>query len=163
MLNKFSNPVNNDPVASIQANVINNLFSAGRLNRLAINSTRFGAANTYQPDELLDDVKKGVWSELASKKPVDSYRRNLQKLYTDDLINILNPPPAPSIQGLPAALAALLAGTSVKDTDIPSIVRAHLTALRNDILAAIPGTTDKLSRYHLLDVSERIRRALDPK
>jgi hypothetical protein len=80
----------------------------------------------------------------------------------EDLIAILNPAPAAAIPGLPASLAALL-NTNVKNTDIPSIVRAHLTTLRNDILAAIPATTDKLSKYHLQDVSERIKRALDPK
>ncbi len=51
----------------------------------------------------------------------------------------------------------------MKNTDIPSIVRAHLTDLRSEILAAIPSVTDKLSRYHLEDVAERIKRALDPK
>jgi hypothetical protein len=56
-----------------------------------------------------------------------------------------------------------LFSTNVKNTDVPSIVRAHLTTLRTEILAAIPGTTDKLSKYHLQDVAERIKRALDPK
>lgn len=162
IINKFSNPVSNDVIANAQTNVINSLLGAPRLNRLAISATRFGAANTYQPDEMLDDVKKGVWGELTTKKPIDAYRRNLQKTYVDALINIINPPPAPAIQGLPASLAGLF-NTNVKDTDIPSIVRAHLTALRAEIQAAIPGTTDKLSKYHLQDVSERIKRALDPK
>ena len=62
----------------------------------------------------------------------------------------------------PASLAGLF-NTNVKDTDIPSIVRAHLTALRAEIVAAIPTTTDKLTKYHLQDVSERIKKALDPK
>lgn len=161
LLDKFSNPVTADMVSSIQANTINSLLGASRLNRLAISNTRFGG-NTYQVDEMLNDVKKGVWSELTTKKPTDVYRRNLQKAYVDALANILNPPAPAQIQGLPASLAALLT-VNVKNTDIPSIVRAHLTALRNDIIAAIPGTTDKLTKYHLQDVSERIKRALDPK
>jgi len=162
VLDKFSNPVSNDIVASVQLNTINSLLGASRLNRLAISSTRFGVANTYQVDDMLTDVKKGVWSELTTKKPIDSYRRNLQKAYVEDLIGILNPAPAAAIQGLPASLAALLT-TNVRNTDIPSIVRAHLVQLRTDINAAIPLTTDKLSKYHLQDVSERIKRALDPK
>jgi hypothetical protein len=91
ILNKFSNPVSNDAVAGMQTSVLNSLFNAGRLNRLSISSTRFGAANTYQPEEMLDDVKKGVWGELVTKKPIDSYRRNLQKTYTEDLISIITP------------------------------------------------------------------------
>jgi hypothetical protein len=164
ILNKFNNPVLNDAVANMQSAVLNSLLGAPRLNRLAISSTRFGEANTYQPDDLLDDVKKGVWGELATKKPIEVYRRNLQKAYVEALINILNPPQQPGInlQGLPPAFAALF-NTNVKNTDIPSIVRAQLTELRTEILAAIPAETDKLSKYHLQDVAERIKRALDPK
>lgn len=162
LLDKFSNPATADMVSAIQTNTINSLLGASRLNRLAICNTRFGAANTYQVDDMLTDVKKGVWSELTTKKPTDTYRRNLQKAYVDALVNILNPPAPVQVQGLPASLVALL-NVNVKNTDIPSIVRAHLTTLRADIIAAIPATTDKLTKYHLQDVSERIKRALDPK
>jgi hypothetical protein len=163
ILNKFSNPLSNDPVAAIQTNILNSLLSGARLNRLALSSTRFGGGGTYQPDDLLTDVEKGVWGELASKKPIDSYRRNLQKVYADALINIINPPPAAiNLQGLPPQFAALF-NNNVKETDIPSIARAHLSALRSQIVAALPTITDKLSRYHLEDVAERIKRALDPK
>ena len=54
-------------------------------------------------------------------------------------------------------------GGSVKSTDVVSIARAHLTALRSKILAAVSGTNDKLSKYHLQDVAERIKQALEPK
>ena len=163
ILNKFSNPVTTELVGSIQNSVLNNLLSPARLNRLALSSNRFGASNTYAVDEALTDVKKGVWSELSTKKPIDNFRRNLQKTYADVLINTINPSPAGvSISGLPSSLSSIFGG-NVKNTDVPSIVRAHLVALRNEILAAIPGTTDKLSKYHLQDVAERIKRALDPK
>jgi hypothetical protein len=161
ILNKFSNPVSIETVAQMQTNVLNSLLGAARLNRVAISGARFGA-DTYQVDDMLNDVKKGVWSELSSHKTIDSYRRNLQKVYADALINILNPQPVTLPIGLPASFAALF-NTNVKETDIPSIVRAHLVALRSEINAAIPATTDKLSKYHLQDVSERIRKALDPK
>lgn len=162
ILNKISNPTSSEMVGNIQINILNSLFRPSRLNIMAISSNRFGIANTYQVDEMMDDVKKGIWSEIASKKPIDNMRRNLQKAYAEALISILNPSPAQSISGLPASFSALLS-TNVKNTDIPSIVRAHLITLRSDIVAAIPGTTDKLSKYHLQDVAERIRKALDPK
>ena len=163
ILNKFSNPVTTEMVGSIQNSVLNNLLSPARLNRLALSGNRFGAANTYAVDEALTDIKKGVWSELSTKKPIDNFRRNLQKTYADVLINTINPTPAGvSVSGLPSSLSSIFGG-NVKNTDVPSIVRAHLVSLRNEILAAIPGTTDKLSRYHLQDVVERIKRALDPK
>ncbi|NNV55735.1 zinc-dependent metalloprotease [Limnovirga soli] len=159
LLNKFSNPVAAETVGNIQTNILNSLISSSRLNRLAITANRFGAANTYAAEDLLNDVKKGVWSELSTKKPIDNLRRNLQKSYAETLMAIINP-------ATPAASGFTLAGfgsINIKNTDIPSIVRAHLTSLRADILAAIPGTTDKLSKYHLQDVAERIKRALEPK
>lgn len=162
ILNKISNPVSSETVGNIQISILNSLFRASRLNIMAISSNRFGAQNTYQVDDMMNDVKKGIWSELASKKPIDNLRRNLQKAYVEALISVLNPPPAQNIPGLPASFIALLS-TNVKNTDVPSIVRAHLTTLRSEILASIPGTTDKLSKYHLQDVAERIKKALDPK
>jgi len=162
ILNKISNPTSSEMVGNVQINVLNSLFRPSRLSIMAISSNRFGSANTYQVDDMLDDVKKGIWIELATKKPIDNMRRNLQKAYAEALINILNPAPAQTISGLPASFAALLS-TNVKNTDVPSIVRAHLVSLRSDIVASIPGTTDKLSKYHLQDVAERIRKALDPK
>lgn len=160
ILNKFTNPVSNDAVATIQTNVLNSLLSAARLNRLALCNTRFGAA-TYQADDFLNDVKKGVWAELTTLKPIDSYRRNLQKTYTEALISLISNA-APSLT-LQVGSFTTFFGPSVKNTDISSIVRAHLAELRGSILAAIPGTTDNLSKYHLQDVAERIKKALDPK
>lgn len=162
ILDKFSNPISTENVGQVQIGILNSLFSAARLNRLSLCANRFGADSTYAVDDMMSDVKKGVWSELTSKKPIDNFRRNLQKAYVEALITVLNPAPAPNLQGLPPQFAALF-NTNVKNTDVPSIVRAHLTTLRSDILAAIPGTTDKLSKYHLQDLAERIRKALDPK
>jgi hypothetical protein len=72
-------------------------------------------------------------------------------------------PVLPSIPaGLPRGLL-LLFGTDIKNTDIPSIARGHLTALRMRIIAASNTSADKESRYHLQDLAERIRQALNPK
>jgi hypothetical protein len=117
VLNKFSNPVSSETVVSIQTNTINSLLSGSRLNRLSLISNRFGSADSYQPWHLLDDVKKGVWSELSTKKTIDSYRRNLQKIYVEALINILNPSQGFSISSLPSSFAAIF-GNNVKNTDI---------------------------------------------
>jgi hypothetical protein len=50
-----------------------------------------------------------------------------------------------------------------KKSDVISLSRAHLVALKSEITAALPGTTDKMSRYHLQDVLVRINQGLDPK
>lgn len=160
ILNKISNPlISSNVIGSLQNNAVSSLISGIRLYRLTSCSIRFGASS-YSADELLTDVKKGVWSELSTKKVIDVYRRNLQKTYVETLIGIINPA-TPISSGLPAGFVMNLPNT--KNSDVNSIVRGHLRVLQSDINAAIPGTTDKLSKYHLQDLSERIKRALDPK
>jgi hypothetical protein len=160
ILNKITNPAGMESVSTVQVNVLNNLLSANRLNRLAICSNRFGAENTYAMDNMLDDVRKGVWNELSTKKPIDGYRRNLQKAYVEALINILNPSSS-AASSTPASFA-MFSG-NVRNTDVVSVVRGQLVSLQSQINATIPATTDKLSKYHLQDVSDRIKKALDPK
>jgi len=160
ILNKISSPVANERVQSLQTSVLYALLDGGRLYRMVVAGSRFGAANTYGIDEMIDDLKKGVWSELNTKRPIDTYRRNLQKAYADKLINLLNPS-VPVITGLPAGFMIPFADT--KNTDVTSVARGQLRALQAEINAAIPGIGDRMSKYHLQDISERIKRALDPK
>jgi len=63
--------------------------------------------------------------------------------------------------GLPRGLVIFTG--DIKNTDVPSIARAQLVELKNEIAAAILRETDKISRYHLQDLQERIRQALNPK
>jgi hypothetical protein len=162
ILNKFSNPAGTETVESIQTSTLNSLLSSGRLFRMSACSSRFGPANTYRVEELTEDLKNALWTELATGKPIDVFRRNLQKNYVDALVGLMNPSPSSIPQGLPRALLIFF-GADIRNTDIPSIARANLESLKNQIQAAIPLTTDKLSKYHLLDVLERIKQALHPR
>jgi hypothetical protein len=161
VLNKFANPGMEETVSRVQANTLRSLLSAARLYRLTVCTGRYGAA-AYSVDDLLTDAKKGVWSELPAGAAIDIYRRNLQKVYIEALNDLVNPtPPSALPAGLPRGLMAFTG--DIKNTDIPSIARAQLVELRNEITAAIPKETDKVSKYHLQDVLERIRQALNPK
>lgn len=160
VINKFSNPVTADALSNIQTAVLSGLLSSSRLSRIVLSTNRFGAANTYTIDEMMNDVKKGIWSELTTKKPIDGYRRNLQKTYTDALISLINPAAQPTDI---SSFFSLTMTANVRNTDVASVARGYLTDLRKQILAAIPATADKMSKYHLEDVAERIRQALYPK
>jgi hypothetical protein len=161
ILNKISDPVSSELVANVQTNILNSLLSPARLNRMATSTNRFGTKNTYALDQMMDDLKKGVWNELSSHKPIDGFRRNLQKAYVEALVNIVNPSP-----GGNTATSFVFPGitnVNTKNTDVVSVSRAQLTELKAQITAAIPATQDKMSKYHLQDVSDRIKKALDPK
>ena len=160
ILNKISNPSGGDPVGSLQINALNNLLSSGRMNSMLQTAGRFGDAQVYTVEDMLSDVRKEIWKELATHQPIDVYRRNLQKTYAEALIGIVNPPAAGGSGG--GGMTISMGGGS-KNTDLSSIARAELISLRSRIQAAIPATTDRLSKYHLEDLSERIKQALNPK
>jgi hypothetical protein len=161
ILNKFSNPGLEEQVSVVQANTLKSLLSAARLYRLSVCAGRYGSG-VYSVDDLLSDAKKGVWSELATGATIDIYRRNLQKQYIQALTGLISAePPAAPPAGLPRGLGVFTG--DIRFTDIPSIARAQLVELRGEIAAAVPREADKVSKYHLQDVQERIRQALNPK
>lgn len=157
--NRISNPgEGSDPVSNAMTNGLNSLLSNDRLNRLQVNVERFGAANAYSAIELVNDVQTGIFSELKSKKAIDMYRRGLQKTFVERMNSILNPPVA---TGLTVSFGGA-SSLNVARTDLPAIARAQLLKLKAQVAAAIPTTTDAMSKIHLQDLQERINRALDP-
>ncbi len=159
--NKINNPVALDPVAQLQEGALNGLISADRMNRMQICMERFGADKAYNALDLLTDVQNNLFSELNTKKPLDEYRRILQKSYVEKLNTILNggASAAPvQFQGLSFSF-----GPDLKRSDVPAIVRGQLVELKAKVSASIPTTSDKMSKLHLQDLLEKIKNALDPK
>lgn len=147
-------------IGNVQDNILNRLFSVRTLNKIVESEADLGN-NAYQITELFSDLKKGIWSELAARKPIDIYRRNLQKSYVNILIGILAPP-ANTTTTIAPGFTISIATTSDK-TDVKSVVRAHLAALRAEINGAAAAIADPMTKYHLQDVSKRIDNALNPK
>lgn len=145
-------------IGNIQDNVLNRLFGASTLNKLINAETAIGD-NAYKMTDLFRDMKKGIWSELSTKKTIDVYRRNLQKSYVNVLSNLLNPAPVTVAIGGPFSLAS---SVNTDKSDIKSLVRAHLTSLRAEVNAAAAAITDPMSKYHLQDVAKRMDKALNP-
>ena len=159
---KINNPTSGDPVANLQESALANLLATDRMSRMQNCIERFGADKAYNAMELLTDVQGGLFTELATKKPIEMYRRLLQKSYVDKLSAIVNPQSSAmntiSFQGITVSL-----GSDATRSDLPAIARGQLQQLRSQIIASLPLTTDKLSRLHLQDLSEKIKRTLDPK
>ena len=154
-----------EQLRGLQEATLNSVYDYARMQRLI--ETSATNANGYSLDEMFTDLRSGIWSELRSKKSIDVFRRNLQKVHVEKMIALLNPT-GPAPQGFnfnspffPAPPASPIADP--KKSDVISVTRAHLNALRSEINAALPGTSDKMSRYHLQDVVVRINQALDPK
>ena len=162
--NKFNNPITLDPLANAQEGTLASLLSTDRLNRMQICLERYGADKAYNAMELLNDVQSDLFSELTSKKPIDEYRRLLQKSYVEKLASIINPKTdGPSIIVAAARGGFGIAPVDLKRSDVPAIVRAQLVSLRSKVAAAAPTTADTMSKIHLLDLEQAIKNALDPK
>ena len=146
-------------IGGIQDATLNRLMSANTLSKLIDAETAVGA-DAYKITDLLSDLKKGIWSELNSQQPISVYRRNLQKSYVAILNNLLNPPAINASRGVVTFGQPMV---NTDNSDITSVVRAHLVSLKRDVNAAAASNADPMSKYHLQDVSNRITKVLDPK
>ena len=163
ILNKISNPGEDDVIVTAQEGALSSLISTDRLNRLQECADRYSAAKAYSAMELLSDVQSGLFTELKTKKPIDTYRRRLQKSYIQKLSSIANP--STSGAGVVFSIGGVssLFGSDLNRSDLPTIALAQLMELRVQINSNILLTTDKMSRIHLIDLQRRIKDALDPK
>ncbi|NML22336.1 zinc-dependent metalloprotease [Pseudoflavitalea sp. G-6-1-2] len=150
-------------VGRLQDMALERCLSSRTYDKLIAGEAESGAA-AYTASDLTTDLRNAVFTELKTQKPIDIYRRNLQKNYVSRIGKILNPPAAaPSAQG--NQMGAMFGPPpAVSDrSDAFSILKSNMKQLRSEIKAALPATADKASRAHLEDLVERINKMLDPK
>jgi hypothetical protein len=150
-------------VGSAQNRVLNALFQDSRLNRLIEEPTLAkNPRDAYTLADMLDAVRHGVWSELATGAPkIDAYRRLLQNNYLTMVNAKLNPPSTQALQL--AQLAALGIRIDPLSEDAKSELRGELITLRDDVRHATPKAGDRETRMHLQAADHRIGEILDPK
>jgi hypothetical protein len=148
-------------ISNIQDQVLGRLLGNNTFNKLF----RFEAesVNAYTANEMVTDLSKGIWSELALHKAIDIYRRNLQKSYVERLINNLTPDPSSAVIATIGRGFGMPSNDYSKTTDAMSIAKAQLRQLGAEIRSALPGYKDASSRAHLQDVLDRITEVLNPK
>ncbi|EHQ28946.1 zinc-dependent metalloprotease [Mucilaginibacter paludis] len=158
--------INGNPVLIIsrcQEPVLNRLINNHTLYKLIAAEAADGKT-AYKITDLFDAMQNIIFRELKNNRPIDVYRRNLQKLYVGKLIDLVGPPAAPGSDQ--NALLSRRGGSrdaATDDTDVLSVAKAQLRAINLLIKNALPNTTDNMSNYHLQDLSERITQTLNPK
>lgn len=156
------NPENGvEAIKAMQDATLNSLFAGDRMVRLLETSSI--NKNNYSIDELMNDLNKGIFTELKTKNSIDIFRRNIQKLYVDKMIELLNPGMA-SVRSVPVGVTYGFNTRKVNlaQTDLPSITRGQLISLKNDLKLSSSKITDRISKYHVLDLISRINEALNP-
>ncbi len=131
--------------------------------RVIANLTEFEAvegANAYTVTNLMDDLRTGIFSELAGKKPIDMHRRGLQKKFVDRLATLANPKANDNAASLGTIRISL--GPDLTKSDLPSIAKGQLRMLQSQIASSVGSYSDRSSKYHLQDLQDRIKAALDP-
>jgi hypothetical protein len=147
-------------IRNYQAGNLNQLLEPSRLARLIEAEAMLGK-QTYTPLDLFTDLRAGIWSELATGKTIDVYRRNLQRAHIERLEFLMREEQEAIAQPMRSFTGFTL--IDVSQSDVRPLARAELKKIKSQIFAAIPRTADQLSRYHLDDCIERINLILDPK
>jgi len=148
-------------VGSAQSRVLNYLLDSDRLDRLADYEAVPRGVALYPLGEMLGDVRRSVWTELATTRVyIDPFRRFIQRSYLAQADAKLNPTPAVIISSGPARARAR--SSYGPNNDVRALMRGELLALDASIGAALGRASDRTTRLHLLDSREEIRRILDP-
>ncbi len=147
-------------IANLQSSVLGRLISNNTISKL-LRFEAYEPNTAYTATEMLNDLKKGIWSELKTNSSIDMYRRNLQKIYTQKLVDILNPDTKNPVTTFQRGNTAS-ANTDAMITDNLSIIKGHAKSLISDIKNALPLIKDNSSKLHLQDVMERLQEALKP-
>ncbi|MEJ8842497.1 zinc-dependent metalloprotease [Lacibacter sp. H375] len=149
-------------IANRQESVLNRIISSSTMTKLFEAEAAIGN-NAYKATEVMDDLRRAIFSEVYNRKATDVYRRNLQKMFVERIITLLPGGASPlSIGGLGITLQ-ISPSLNIKNTDAYSILKGTLRTLRNDIKLALPLTTDNMTKLHLQDLSDRITDVLENK
>ncbi len=160
----FSRTGNNAQVviANRQETILNRIISSSTMTKLFEAESVLGN-NAYKATEVMDDLRRAIFSEVYAKKATDVYRRNLQKMFVERIITLLPGGAAPLSLGSFGITLQISPSLIIKNTDAYSILKGTLLTLRNDIKAALPLTTDAMTKLHLQDLSDRITDVLENK
>lgn len=162
VLSKINPESGVEAIKGMQDATLTSLLAGDRMVRLLETST--ASKDNYSVDELISDLNKGIFAELKSNSSIDMYRRNIQKLYVDKMIGMLKPGNA-EVRSVPVGVTYGFNTRRVNlaQTDLPSIARGQLNSLKNDLKMSSARMSDRMSKYHVLDLISRIGEALDPK
>lgn len=140
-----------DRIRQMQVGRLNQMLDPARLQRL-IEFETFRPEDAYRPGEFMDDVREAVWVGVRRGRPIDAYRRNLQRGYLERMEWLMTeepdpPPDFPIFRGM---------RVDVSQSDIRPLVRHQLTQLKEEVSRGRFGTSDESTRWHLDDVLVRI-------
>ena len=147
-------------ILSLQESALGRMLSTYTMSKM-LNAEAMNGSQAYTVSDLLADLKQTVFTELLTKRPIDMYRRNLQKAYVERLGGIINPS---AVTGLTiSSRGSSPALVDLKKSDILSYLKGNARELKALADVAAMSSTDKATKYHLQDLSDRLGKILNPK
>lgn len=143
-----------------QTTGLNDLLAPHRLERLVEQHAMMGD-RAYGPAEMLDDLRESIWKELSAGESPDTYRRNLQRAWLDQMEFLLteaeaDAPNPPSDYRPDAGMENLRTDFHIQQSDIRPLIMEQLLELKSDIERALNGTSDRYSKTHYKYVVKQI-------
>lgn len=129
-------------ISRSQNMVLSSLLGNNNLSKMSDAQIIHGK-KAYPLINFIDDLDNAMWQELKAYDTISSYRRNLQQLYVDKLIDLIDP-----------------AKTGKVLRDIPPIIVNKLFEIQARIKRALPKTKGAMTVYHLKFLDNRINTAL---
>ena len=147
-------------VGGAQARSLAAIVANDRLQRmLEMEAMATSRNEVYPVADMLADLRAGLWKEIATGAPIDAFRRRLQRVYLEAMASKINPPAAAAAAQGPGGGRGQTA--PVGTADFRPILKAEMRALDAELAAAIAKTTDRMSKAHLEDARDQIRKMLD--
>ncbi len=134
-----------DRIISGQRQLLTQLLDDHRMKRLSENEViNNNPDDVYTLDEMMGDLRQGVWSELDQRPVViDIYRRNIQRNYVDIIKSKLTDDAIPV------------------DGEARAYLRGSINDVKRAVDRAIQHAADRATRYHLEDIKEEIKKILE--
>ena len=136
LLNKFMGSGVPDMVRARQVQALNRVLNVDRMKRL-VEQEEFNGSAAYTLGEMMDDLRQGIWSEVAAGRATDAYRRNLQRAYVD-------------------RMAALMEDEDALASDVAPFARGQLRTLRGELGRGVSRVDHRATRLHYQDAMARI-------
>jgi len=136
-----------DQVRGLQSSYLNRILDFGRLARVIENEALNGS-EAYSLDELMSDLKNGIFSELKNNSNIDIYRRNIQRAFIQRLGYLMK-----ENQNIPSFFRSSSSITRVKvdESDIRSSTLGALIDLRRELNKAQKKySSNKSVKNHLM-------------
>ncbi len=117
--------------------VLNRMLSNNTLGKIASAEATYGN-KTYSLLAYFNSLDEAMWTELIANKPIDVYRRNLQRSYVDKLMELASAP------------------SSRETRDVGPIVKQKLEEINQKLSKAASKSKDEMTLYHLKYMESKI-------